>query len=58
MIRQLTTLAIQTGSPGSIAATIALLVYLNNPDGNSVYFPPSIISLADAVQFLLALDLL
>ncbi|KAG7086314.1 hypothetical protein E1B28_002278 [Marasmius oreades] len=34
LIKQLTTLAIQTGSPGSILAAIALIVYLKDPDGN------------------------
>ncbi|KAK7040332.1 hypothetical protein VNI00_009800 [Paramarasmius palmivorus] len=34
MIKQLTTIAIQTGSSGSIVATIALAIYLNDPDGN------------------------
>ncbi|KAI3621568.1 hypothetical protein WG66_000395 [Moniliophthora roreri] len=34
MIKELTTLAIQTGASGSLVATIALIVYLSDPDGN------------------------
>ncbi|KAL0568988.1 hypothetical protein V5O48_012987 [Marasmius crinis-equi] len=34
LIRRLTTLAIQTGSPGSVVATMALIVYLNDPENN------------------------
>ncbi|KAJ8093672.1 hypothetical protein PM082_023464 [Marasmius tenuissimus] len=34
LIEKLTTLAIQTGAPGSIVATIALFIYLSDPDGN------------------------
>ncbi|KAF9265989.1 hypothetical protein L218DRAFT_843095, partial [Marasmius fiardii PR-910] len=34
LIRQLTSVAIQTGAPGSVLATIALIVYLTDPDGN------------------------
>ncbi|EEB91020.1 hypothetical protein MPER_10694, partial [Moniliophthora perniciosa FA553] len=34
MIKQLTTLAIQTGSPGAVVATIALITYLNDIESN------------------------
>ncbi|KAE9397919.1 hypothetical protein BT96DRAFT_921124 [Gymnopus androsaceus JB14] len=34
LISRLTTSAIQTGAPGATVATIALIVYLNNPDEN------------------------
>ncbi|KAI3609005.1 hypothetical protein WG66_011052 [Moniliophthora roreri] len=34
LIKRLTTLAIQTGSPGSMVATIALIIYLNDTESN------------------------
>ncbi|EEB89356.1 hypothetical protein MPER_12555 [Moniliophthora perniciosa FA553] len=34
MIKQLTTLSIQTGTPGSVVATIALIIYLNDTESN------------------------
>ncbi|ESK89909.1 hypothetical protein Moror_797 [Moniliophthora roreri MCA 2997] len=34
MIKRLTTLAIQTGTPGSVVATIALIIYLNDTESN------------------------
>ncbi|EEB90447.1 hypothetical protein MPER_11345, partial [Moniliophthora perniciosa FA553] len=34
LIKRLTTLAIQTGSPGSMVATIALIIYLNDIESN------------------------
>ncbi|KAI3614548.1 hypothetical protein WG66_009742 [Moniliophthora roreri] len=34
MVKRLSTLAIQTGTPGSVVATIALIIYLNDTGGN------------------------
>ncbi|KAK7040333.1 hypothetical protein VNI00_009801 [Paramarasmius palmivorus] len=34
LIKRLTTLAIQTGSPGSVVASIALIIYLNDTESN------------------------